>query len=84
MLAKPDRVARALTNDVINDILVKLVLEALSIQDARQYLLPLYSSLNIECAALVLWEDDLERVPVTFFVRWICTFLRRSIIQNVS
>ena len=84
MLAKPDRVARALANDVINGILVKLVFEALSIQDARQYLLPLCSCLNIECAALVLWEDDLERVPVTFFVRWICTFLRRSIIQNIS
>ena len=68
MLAKPDRVARALTNDIINGILVKLILEALSIQDARQYLLPLNSSLNIECAALVLWENDLERVPVTFFV----------------
>ena len=84
MLAEPDRVTRALTNDIINGILVKLILEALSIQDARQYLLPLNSSLNIECAALVLWEDDLERVPVTFFVRWICTFLRRSIIQNIS
>lgn len=43
MLAKPDGIAGALTNNVINSVLVELVLEALSIQDARQDLLPLRS-----------------------------------------
>ena len=36
MLAKPDGIARALTNDVIDSILVELVREALSIQDSSQ------------------------------------------------
>ena len=54
MLAEPDRIAGALTNNVINSVLVELVLEALSIQDARQYFLSLRSCFHIECAALVL------------------------------
>ena len=64
MLAKPDGIAGAFTNNVFNSVLVELVLEALSIQDARQYLLPLRSCFHIESAALVLGEDDLKRVPV--------------------
>ena len=36
MLAKPDGIARALTNDVVDSILVELVREALSIQDSGQ------------------------------------------------
>ena len=43
MLAKPDGIAGAFTNNVFNSVLVELVLEALSIQDARQDLLPLRS-----------------------------------------
>ena len=82
MLAKPDRVAGALSNKVINSVLVELVREALSIQDARQYLLPLSSCFHIECAALVLGQDDLKRIPVKFSVRWISAFLRCSIIQK--
>ena len=80
MLTKPDRVARAIANDAINRILVELVREALSIQDARQNTLSLRSCLHEECAALVLGQDDFERVPVEFFVAWISAFLRRSII----
>ena len=34
MLAKPDRIARAFTNDVVDSILVELVCEALSTQDS--------------------------------------------------
>ena len=36
MLAKPDRIARAFTNDVVDSILVELVCEALSTQDSGQ------------------------------------------------
>ena len=36
MLAKPDGIARALTNDVVDSILVELVREALSTQDSGQ------------------------------------------------
>ena len=36
MLAKPDGIARALTNDVVDSILVELVCEALSTQDSCQ------------------------------------------------
>ena len=36
MLAKPDGIARALTNDVVDSILVELVCEALSTQDSSQ------------------------------------------------
>ena len=68
MLAEPDRIAGALSNNVINSVLVELVREALSIQDARQYFLSLRSCFHIECPALVLGEDDLKRVPVKFSV----------------
>ena len=77
MHAAPDRVAAALTNLLLNLVLVKRAREALRSMDRRNYLFTDLSTLRKNRAALVLREHELDRVPEDLLRRSLRRCLRR-------
>ena len=63
MHSLPDGVAAALPNLLLNLVLVQLAGEALGRQDGTDQVLPVSARFCENRAALVLGEDELDRVP---------------------
>ena len=80
--APPDWVAAALTNLLLDLVLVKRAREALRCMDCCDYLFTNLSTLRKNRAALVLREHELDRVPKNLLRRSWLRCLRLNVVAS--